>query len=62
MADKGNVTVTFTATQVEALHDALSMIQNDPDWAEMLGGQRQMAKISRAHSRLLTAWRETLNP
>ena len=54
-----NVTVTFTAPQVRVLNEALSMIEADPDWIAMLGGQRQMDTLYRAHNRILLAKRAT---
>lgn len=55
------VTVTLTAPQFRALHDALSMIEADPDWIDMLGGQRQMDTLYRAHNAILLA-RHRVNP
>lgn len=51
------VTVTLSAPQVRVLHEALSMIEADPDWVGMLGGKRQMDLLYRAHNAILLARR-----
>lgn len=53
------ITIRLTEPQVHALHTVLSLVSNDPDWAQILGdgGEQAMATLSRAHDRILTARR-----
>lgn len=47
------VKIALTWPQAQAIHEALSMIENDPDWVDMMGGARAMRCIIAGHDTLL---------
>lgn len=59
---ESDVTVTFTAPQVRILNEALSMIEADPDWVDMLGGKREADLLYRAHNRIMLAKHARVTP
>ena len=47
----------LTGPQLRVIHEVLSLVTNDPDWADMLGSQRDWQTLERGHSAIRDAWR-----
>ena len=52
---KKDVTVTLTPAQARVFHLVLSLVQNDPDWIDDVGGMRSWGSLDAGRARLLAA-------